>query len=409
MTEPRAVMLLAARSPHPGPDGSALRAFHLAREVASTRPCHLVTCSTPDPWDDELIRTGIFRTITRLRLPSGPPAATRHVRWSDRAYWRRSHPAGFRRVRHQLERLIAELDVGVVVAADLWLAEFVLALDGVGRVVDDCDCVWLTLTRQLRLATDLSPGSRVALWLHAWRVRGLESGLTARADLVTTVAPMDASVLRRLSRRRPEAVRVLPNGVAPALLEPVPPAPERPAAIAFWGNLDFGPNRDAVWHFYRQIYLPHLRGTGIQCCFIGPNPDPQLVQAVQDDPQVTVTGLVDDLFSLVRGFPVVINPMVSGSGIKNKMLEAFALGRAVVSSTLGMEGIAAVPGQHYIAADTPPAFARGIRELLDDPARRSEMGQRARALVLERYTWNRIGEEWRGLLEEIFRRRAGAV
>jgi glycosyltransferase involved in cell wall biosynthesis len=91
----------------------------------------------------------------------------------------------------------------------------------------------------------------------------------------------------------------------------------------------------------------------------------------------------------------MVNPMISGSGMKNKVLEAFALNIAVVSTPLGMESIdGAVAGTHYLKADDPEEFAKSIQSLLDDEQKRSVIAKNANKLLLEKFTWERTGEKW---------------
>jgi glycosyltransferase involved in cell wall biosynthesis len=171
-------------------------------------------------------------------------------------------------------------------------------------------------------------------------------------------------------------------------------------AVAFWGNLDFAPNRAAVEYFCTEVFLPYLRTTGTLFFVIGSNPSPELVRLSRMEPAIRVLGFVDDLFGLVARIPVVVNPLISGTGLKNKVLEAFALGRAVVSTSLGMEAIEAINGDHFVAADDPKTFAAAVSGLLAAPQERSRLGANARAFVLQRYTWESIGGEWVQLAAE---------
>jgi glycosyltransferase involved in cell wall biosynthesis len=396
---------VALRSPYLRPDGGALRTFHLSRELAARYPCHLATFSPPDDAEQVLLESRVFRSITHLPTPQGRPSALRHLRASDKHYWRRTYASGFAGARARLQELVRELDVSIVVATDVWLAEFVATLEGIPRIVDVCDSVWLTLQRQMRI--DGGAGSwreRLGARLHAARMGRLEGSLTSRVELVTAVAPADCAAIQRLSRTRPDAVRLVPNGVT-SMVTDLPPraGDEVPDSVAFWGNLDFPANRESVRYFFHRIFLPHLKGTGISVRLIGPNPGPELLQAARDYPEIQVTGYVEDLFALVGRVSVVINPMVSGSGIKNKVLEAFGLRRAVVSTRLGMEGIQATPGVHYVEADDPAEFATSIKALLAQPARREALGCRARDLILQRYTWSAIGDQWRDAVADVIR------
>jgi glycosyltransferase involved in cell wall biosynthesis len=93
--------------------------------------------------------------------------------------------------------------------------------------------------------------------------------------------------------------------------------------------------------------------------------------------------------------------MLIGGGLKNKVLEAFAMQRAVVSNTLGMEAIDATPGEHYVAAETPAEFAARIQELLDDTTRAHVIGRAAREYLLERYTWRVVGQQMNALICDV--------
>ncbi|MHC5059387.1 MAG: glycosyltransferase family 4 protein [Planctomycetota bacterium] len=137
------------------------------------------------------------------------------------------------------------------------------------------------------------------------------------------------------------------------------------------------------------------KGKGLEWCIVGRNPETWLLDKATSCKSIRLTGYVEDLFSLVREYPVMVNPMISGSGMKNKVLEAFALNIAVVSTPLGMESIdGAVAGTHYLKADDPEEFAKSIQSLLDDEQKRSVIAKNANKLLLEKFTWERTGEKW---------------
>jgi glycosyltransferase involved in cell wall biosynthesis len=399
-------LILTSRIPYPLHASGALRTFYLARELGRQLPCHLATFDMSSAQDDALLATGVFRGVTHLRLPDGAASLRRHLRWSNDNYWRSAYPTEFAGITRALAGLVEEHDIGVVVAMGIYIAEFLTGLTGSRRIVDDCDCQWLTKMRERQAAMRRPPVSaRLAGAVQLHRTRLQESRLTSWADLVTTVSPVDYAALVQTTRQRPEAIRPLPNGVAPDLVDARPGEAECPNSVVFWGNLDFGPNQSAVRYFCREIFLPYLRGTGTAVYIVGPNPDPDLLALAESHPEIRVLGFVDDLFGLVSRMPIVVNPMVSGSGLKNKVLEAFALERAVVSTSLGMEAIDAEDGCHFLAADHPADFAAAILRLLRDPTERARLGANARALVLERYTWERVGRTWVQLVSDVVERR----
>jgi glycosyltransferase involved in cell wall biosynthesis len=111
-----------------------------------------------------------------------------------------------------------------------------------------------------------------------------------------------------------------------------------------------------------------------------------------NEPGIRVHGFVADLFALAHGQGVMINPMVEGSGLKNKVLEAFALGLPVVSTTLGADAFGIEDGRHCRIADAPVDFASAVRDLLEQPAHAQRIASNARELVHRRFTWPAAGK-----------------
>jgi glycosyltransferase involved in cell wall biosynthesis len=149
--------------------------------------------------------------------------------------------------------------------------------------------------------------------------------------------------------------------------------------------------------------VPYLKPASIGWCVIGKDPAPYLVDASVLDKNLRVFGYVEDLCEVLVDYPIMVNPMRSGSGMKNKVLEAHAMGLAVVSSTLGMESInGAMSGSTYMTADTPRQFFDAVQGLLDDACHRAEIQRAAQNLVLEKYTWKTIDAQWVNLVGQVF-------
>jgi glycosyltransferase involved in cell wall biosynthesis len=229
----------------------------------------------------------------------------------------------------------------------------------------------------------------------------VERTLTDRFDLVTTISKADQDRLRSLARAHPESISVIKNGVDPKLLNASTRQAVESRSIVFWGNLAFPPNSNAVRHFYHNVFRPYLEQRGIRWVIIGGNAGPDLTELADRSPQVQFAGFVDDLPAHVSRFPVMVNPMVSGSGLKNKVLEAFALRRAVVSTSMGAEAIEAVADTHYLQADEPETMAEQILSLLDDESRRQAVGDAAFEFVNANYRWETIGLRFHELILEV--------
>ena len=163
-----------------------------------------------------------------------------------------------------------------------------------------------------------------------------------------------------------------------------------PDFVVFDGSMDFRPNVDAARWFALEVW-PLVREERPEAHFyiVGRNPVPE-VQALADTPGVTVTGPVDDMRPWVAGASVYVVPMRMGGGVRLKVLQAMSIGRAIVSTAMGVEGIVARPDEDMLMARTPAEFAAAVLTLLKDPALREKLGKSARELVITRYSWDNL-------------------
>ena len=160
--------------------------------------------------------------------------------------------------------------------------------------------------------------------------------------------------------------------------------------MVFTAKMDFRPNVDAVLWFAQEV-LPLIRQEVPEARFwvVGKDPHPRLAP-LADDPGVRLTGWVEDVRPFIAAAAVYAIPLRIGGGTRLKVLEAMAMGKAIVSTTLGCEGFDLVPGQELVIADTPEVFARAVLALLADPERRARIGRAARRFAGSRYDWRMI-------------------
>ena len=248
----------------------------------------------------------------------------------------------------------------------------------VPAVVDE-GCVYhVSYARAARLAPTAL--GRLRGLARTWRLRRLERALARSADAVVAVSEDEARIVRALAPAG--RVVVAPNGVDVDALAPTPPGD----ALLFVGLLSYAPNRDAMEWFTRDV-LPHLAAENPEVLVAGREPGPGLQALATEQPRVRLLGFVPDLAPLYARAAVFINPMRGGGGTRLKMLGAMAAGKAVVSTTIGAEGLALASGREVLIADTAEEFAAAVRALLRDRTRAARLGRAARALVESRYRW----------------------
>ena len=238
---------------------------------------------------------------------------------------------------------------------------------------------------------------RVLLELEWRKLRRYEAATAARASLTIAVSPDDRASLAASS---PTAhVVATPTGVDTEFFAPTA-TPVRPRHVVFSGSMDWYPNEDAVLHFVNDV-LPAVRAALPDVTFtvIGRNPGTR-VRGLEAVPGVRVTGTVDDVRPFVADAAVCLVPLRIGGGTRLKIFEALAMGKAVLSTTIGAEGLSLVPDRHIALADGARDFARALVDLLQDPARGRAMAEAGRHLMVTRYGWPRVVDDFEARLHD---------
>lgn len=320
-------------------------------------------------------RRSQFDRLSRLAFSSAPDLA-----------WRLEADA----FRVRLRRMLANEPVDIVQIEGLEMGRYAATIrrgaPGVPIVYDAHNAE--TLIQRRALHTDLRQIRRWPQALYSAvqlpRLRRFERGVCAKADAVVCVSPADARALQR-------PATIVPNGILMAdytRYRPGSPLPE--AAIVFTGKMDYRPNVDAARWFARRI-LPRVRARVPQAQFLVVGKKPAAaVRALDRLPAVTVTGAVPDVRPYIAGAALFVAPVRMGGGTRFKILEALAMARAVVATSIGAEGFDVASGRELVIADEPEAFAAACVELLGAPGRAAQLGAAGREFVAANYEWERI-------------------
>ena len=240
-----------------------------------------------------------------------------------------------------------------------------------------------------------------------WRkVRREERHAWSHLDGCTLTSARDQEML--LADEPTARTALVPNGVDVDFFRATPEAvPHKSQTLLFFGAIDYYPNTDAVLFFLHDV-LPQLvaRYPHLRLCIVGRKPPESIV--VQRSVDVEVTGVVDDVRPWLDSADVVIVPLRIGGGTRLKILEAMAMGKAVVSTTIGAEGLEVVPERDLLVADDAAAFVTQIGRLLDDPGLAKRIGASGRRLVTSRYSWKAAVEGMSKFYTDLFDSRAAA-
>lgn len=243
---------------------------------------------------------------------------------------------------------------------------------------------------------------RRRLYRQQWRrMLRFEGTTVARFDRVLAVSDVDRQALQRLYGDRISApISVVPTGVDTTYFSPTPEVSVRPRHLVFVGSMDWLPNEDAVLFFCRDI-LPRIRQAEphVTLSIVGRAPT-AAVQRLARDRDIEVTGRVDDVRPHLGQAAACIVPLRIGGGTRLKIFEAMAAGKAVVSTTIGAEGLPVEPGRHLLIGDDPDTFSRAVLLLLRNPTMRRTFEGAARTLVAERFDWTVVGDAFEHTLTD---------
>jgi sugar transferase (PEP-CTERM/EpsH1 system associated) len=239
-----------------------------------------------------------------------------------------------------------------------------------------------------------NPLSRVLLKQQWQRMLRFEREALTRFDLVLAVSETDRDTFARLypgALRRP--VHVVQTGVDTAYFTPEA-GRTRPAHLVFTGSMDWLPNEDGMLYFVRDI-LPRIRAAqpDVTLSIVGRSPTPA-VQRLANENGIEVTGRVDDVRPHIAAAQVYIVPLRIGGGTRLKIFEAMSMAKAVVSTTIGAEGLPVTPDRDIVLADDPSRFAESVLDLIRDQQKRARIERAAQQLVLQKYDWTAVARDF---------------
>lgn len=265
------------------------------------------------------------------------------------------------------------------------------------RVYDSVDCI--TRLLKLRVAQEKKFIRRMLNREELLKMRSFEPKVVSEFDSTVITSERDRKTLECLRRRfnpqeESSGIHVIPNGVDSAYFSPCKTDQVRPGSIVFSGKMSYFANVDAVLRFYREIF-PRIRRARPNARFkiVGSNP-PDSIQKLTRYPAIEVTGHVPDIRPHLASAEVVVCPLTVGVGIQNKVLEAMSMGKPVVATSIACNGIPdAVHGWHLIRANEAGEIGESVLRIMDSPDFGIQLGQRARQLVVDRYSWEAAAQQ----------------
>ena len=376
-------LFLTPEAPYPLAGGGSLRSASLLEYLALHYDVDVIVFRQPGAPDPAgLIPSRLARRVTVLDLPPNRRSfSARALRNAGRMV-RRVPPLvdRFGGFSAEVARALAgaRYDLGVIEHS--WCAPYLEQLSPVcTRTVLDLHNVESVLHG--RCAEAESRAAAAAHRVFQGASEELERTWLPRFSLVLATSEADASLARAIAPRA--TVAVYPNALPPT---PLPPRGDE-EAVVFSGNMEYHPNLTAVRFFRREVW-PRLRecSPNLVWRLVGKNPG-AVQRYTAGDPRIEVTGPVENAVCEIARSRVAIVPLLSGSGTRLKILEAWAAGLPVVSTTIGAEGLPVKDGETALLADGAEAFAEAVRRLFTCTDLRRKIGNAGRLLLEKEFTW----------------------
>jgi len=235
---------------------------------------------------------------------------------------------------------------------------------------------------------------RAVYKIEAGKMKRYETATLARFHSVIAVSDTDRQQMLEMDSTC--QITVVPTGVDTEKYQPAPPSTAVPPTIVFTGSMDWEPNVDAMEYFCAEIW-PRVLAAAPTARFqiVGRDPHPRVKKLASES--VEVTGTVPSVEEYLRQATVVVVPLRIGGGTRLKIFEAMAMSKAMVSTTIGAEGLDVHPGRDIFFADDAENFANSIVRLIRDNTLRHQ-SERAAAEQARRYDWSRIAEKFAEVL-----------
>ncbi|MBN1317283.1 MAG: glycosyltransferase [Anaerolineales bacterium] len=396
------ILYLTIELPWPPDRGARIRDFNLIKQVSRRHDVFLLSLldSTGQPADSSALEP-YCQWIETVELKQR--AMADHLK-ALRSCVRHGRPLAVydyyrQELAEKLANLVGDSDIDIIQFEHSFFAPYidVLPKGYKGKTVLDFHNIGFLQYRRmanLELGWREKAGFRIkSLLMNNW-----EGRYAQRFHHCLATSEIDAALLKT---RAPNLnVTVIPNGVDTGTIQQLDESPES-LTLLIIGTIGYPPNRDSAFYFFRDIFpLIERQIPEVKLLIAGHSP-PKKVEELGRHENIEVPGSISDVLPLYQKSLITVVPLRGGSGTRLKIIESMAMGRPVVSTTIGCEGLDVVDGKHLLIADSPLDFANAVIQLLQNRDLRARIIANARRLVETHYDWKTIGEKLLSVYQEI--------
>lgn len=389
------ILIISAQFPYPPRSGFAMRVYQLARGLAARHRVTLLSYATSHE------RDGVAALANELtvRAVDRDPMSIHSRRFGQLRSVAGLHPyycraTCSRQMQRTIDELLAERTFHLVQLESSYLCGFTFPR-GTKVVLDEHNIEYEVFRRMSEGERSLP--RRAFNRLEYLRFRRFERQSWNRIDGCVVTSEREAEIVRAHAHQTP--VAVVPNGVDLDYFRPAKTEPQ-PQTAVFNGILTYRPNLDAAYHLVQEVWPRVLkRCPNAKLTLVGRGYPSDLRDLRRGG--VVVGGEVPDIRPYLRQAAVVAVPVRIGGGTRLKVVEGLAMGKAIVSTSLGCEGLSVRDGQHLLIADDADTFANQMVHLFANRTARAELGRAGRALVERDYSWSLAWERVQALHQSV--------
>ena len=378
------ILFVSTKSPYPLKDGHSLRTFNLLKQASKNNNIFLLTYFLSK---EEVQEFDSVQAFTKRAEGYALKAHNSGLLTAAGLFLNLFSPNPFvvdkfntRRMRNAIKKILREEKIDVVHMDLLPLMGFYKIIKQYPIVLVNHNVESALLSKRVKYTKNLF--TKLYLLLQYYKLRCFEKKQIGRVACCVAVSDKDRDILQTM---QPSArIEVVPNGVDTDYFKPHSSRQEN--TLIYVGGMDWFPNSDAVNYFSQAIYPKILEHADIfNVEIIGKIP-----KNYNNHNVFKYYGYIKDVRPYLEKAKVFIVPLRIGGGTRLKILDAMSMERAIVTTSIGCEGLEVENGTHLIIEDTAEGFAKAVVELLGNDVKRQALGANARKLVQEKYAWETI-------------------
>jgi len=393
------ILMISYRFPYPLIDGSRIRIYNIGKILAEKYQVDLLAISEGNIANEDIKETEkIFNSVIPFSFnPICFKVNTLKGLFSKDSLQIYYHY--FNKVQKWIDQHYKEYDL--IFCVHIRMTKYLRKINNITKVIDFIDATSINYQEAQKNSTRMW---RFIYHIENKRALLYELKMLKEFDKVFIASPFDRQYLIDNSQNIINNLIVIPNGIKEELLTRKNNFKEE-NWIVFLGKMNYSPNVDAVMYFTEKIFpLITKDRNDIKFIIVGSNPIKEILKLGRRK-NIEVTGFVDDPYEYLVKAKVIAAPLRFSAGIQNKILEAMALSKVVVTTSKGARGISGEDGKHFIVVDHEKEIAKKILDLMSNEPKRKKIGNNARELIKEKYRWGTVAKRLYKEIDEALRKK----